>query len=121
MATELTETTSTTYNELYRDVENVQGIKLAAATYTAGTIVCSNAGANFAKTDILLTSVAGHSTQTVAVILEDVVIGTNGDIGLAAFEGTFNRAKIVFNGSQTEATVNGILQNKEIILEDWSK
>lgn len=121
MAIEDLETTSTSYNGLYREIDDKVEVSLAVGTYTEGQIVCSNAGANFADTDILLSTVAGYNTQIVAVVLEDVTIANAGDIGIAAKQGKFNRANITFPGAQTEATVSGVLQNKEIILEDWSK
>ena len=119
MATELFETTQTAYNNLFKVIDDKVGITLAAGTYTAGQIVCSNAGANFANTPILLSTVAGYNTQVVAVVLEAIVAGA-GDTGIAAKQGKFNRASITIPTTQTEAAVSGILQNKEIILEDWS-
>lgn len=121
MATELLETTSIAYNDLFRKVDDTVGVALAVGTYTAGQIVCSDAGADFADTPILLSTVAGYNTQIVAVILEDIVIANAGDIGIAAKQGEFNRATVTFPTGQVEADVSGILQNKEIILEDWSK
>jgi len=120
MATEQTEVTSVTYNDLIRTIDDKVELPLAVGTYTAGQIVCSNAGANFANTDILLSTVAGYNTQVIAVVLEDIVIAGAGDIGIGAKQGKFNRANVTFPGVQTEAAVSGILQNKEIILEDWS-
>ena len=119
MATELFETTQTAYNNLYRTIDDKVGITLAAGTYTAGQIVCSNTGANFTDTPILLSTVAGSNTQVVAVVLKAIVAGT-GDTGVAAKQGKFNRATITMPTTQTEADVSGILQDKEIILEDWS-
>ena len=97
MSTELFETTQTAYNNLFRTVDDKVGITLAAGTYPAGQIVCSN----------------------VAVLLEAIVAGA-GDIGIAAKQGKFNRASVTIPTTQTEAQVSGILQNKEIILENWS-
>ncbi len=121
MATELTETSAFSYNDLMRKSDKTISLKMATGTYTAGTLVCSTAGANFAKTDILLSTVAGYNTQTIAVVLKDTVIATAGDIAIGSFGGEFNRAKIVFNGTQTEAALTGVLQAKNIILENWSK
>ena len=120
MAGELLETSATAYNDLFREIDDKVGIALAIGTYVEGQIVCSNAGADFTDTDILLSTVAGYNTQVAAVILEDIVIAGAGDIGIAAKQGKFNRAIVTFPGAQTEALVSGILQNKEIILEDWS-
>lgn len=120
MATELLETTETAYNELFRTIDDKVELPLAIGTYTSGQIVCSNAGANFADTPILLSTAAGYNTQVLAVVLEDIVIAGAGDIGLGAKQGKFNRANVTFPTTQTEADVTGILQNKEIILEDWS-
>ena len=119
MATELFETKQTAYNKLFRTIDDKVGILLAAGTYTAGQIVCSNAGANFADTPILLSTVSGYNTQVVAVVLE-AIVASAGDTGVAAKQGKFNRASITMPTGQVEAAVNGILQNKEIILEDWS-
>ena len=119
MSTELFETTQTAYNNLFRTVDDKVGITLAAGTYPAGQIVCSNAGANFANTPILLSTAAGYNTQIVAVLLEAIVAGA-GDTGIAAKQGKFNRASVTIPTTQTEAQVSGILQNKEIILENWS-
>lgn len=121
MATELLETSSTAYNKLFREVDDKIGGAMAVGTFTAGMLVVSNAGADFAQGDIILSTIAGYNTQVVAVVLEDIVIAGAGDPGILAKQGKFNRAEIVFNGAQTEAALSGILQNKEIILEDWSK
>lgn len=116
------ETTAISYNDLVRDNGIRKGATLATgASYTAGQIVCSNAGANYASTDILLSGVAGYNTQEIGVVLESVDATAGAKETIILVGGTVNRAKVTFPGVQTEALTNGILQAKGIILEDWSK
>ncbi len=116
------ETSAAAYNDLVRETETIKGVTLASGTsYTAGMLVISTDGVTYSQADIALSTAAGFNTQTVGVVLE-AVDGTSAAVaGIVALDGKFNRAKITFNGTQTEAALGGILQAKNIILEDWSK
>lgn len=122
MPAERMETVAVSYNDLIREAKIRKGVTLASGTnYTAGMLVVSTDGVTYSKADIALSTAAGYNTQTVGVVLE-AVDGTSAAVaGVIAMECVVNRAKVTFNGTQTEAALGGVLQAKNITLEDWSK
>lgn len=123
MAKELMDTESVAYNELYRKLTNTRGVTLdAGVAYTAGMVLTSEDGVVFEDSPIALTTDnnSKYDIQQVGILLEDVDATLGEEAGVVA-TGIFNRENVTFNIAQTEDAVIGVLQAKNIILEDWSK
>ncbi len=116
------ETTAVKYNDLVREPEDKKGVTVATgATYTAGMLLVSDAGADFAHSAVALSTAAGYNTQEIGVLLEDVDATGGAEETVVALGGKFNRANVFIKSGQVEADINGVLQAKNILLEDWSK
>ena len=114
-----------TYNDLVVKTEDTKSLPLAIGTYTAGMIVTlQNTG--YFENEIILNpedtesgTELPFSEQEVYVLIEDKTVTVDGDVAVGAI-GEFNRASVVFGGTQEEADVAGTLQAKQIKLSDWS-
>ena len=114
------------YHNLVSNITDTVSVTLkqSVTPYTAGMIVV-NQDDNKYHNELIVLSGASASTpqvsydaQNVYVLVEDVDASV-GDVVAVAYSGTFNRSKISFKSPQTEASVKGILQAKNIILKDW--
>tara|TARA_R110001632_G_scaffold40001_2_gene99886 strand:+ start:2845 stop:3216 length:372 start_codon:yes stop_codon:yes gene_type:complete len=114
------------YHNLVSNITDTVSVTLkqSVTPYTAGMIVV-NQDDNKYHNELIVLSGASASTpqvsydaQNVYVLVEDVDASA-GDVVAVAYSGTFNRSKISFKSPQTEASVKGILQAKNIILKDW--
>jgi len=121
------ETVAITLDNLVRETNREEGITLLTGiAYTKGMLVVLQDTGKYTNALIVLSGVAAstpqvsYDEQKVFVLTEDHD-ATAGDVEAVGFTGRFNRAEVTFSGAQTEAQTVGILQNKDIILEDWSK
>ena len=114
------------YHNLVSNITDTVSVTLkqSVTAYTAGMIVVNQDDDKYHNELIVLsgalasTPQVSYDAQNVYVLVEDVDASA-GDVVSVAYSGTFNRSKISFKSPQTEATVKGILQAKNIILKDW--
>ena len=109
------------------DVNDTEGITLLTGTaYTQGMIVTLQNTGKYSQGIIINPedTPAGtelpFSEQKVYVLAADVD-ATAADAEGIGYTGTFNLNKITFGGAQVIANVEGTLQAKNIILNDWNQ
>jgi hypothetical protein len=114
------------YHNLVSNITDTVSVTLkqSVTAYTAGMIVVNQDDDKYHNELIVLSGASAstpqvsYDAQNVYVLVEDVDASA-GDVVAVAYSGTFNRSKISFKSPQTEATVKGILQAKNIILKNW--
>lgn len=116
-----------THDNLVKEIGETEGITLLAGTaYTAGMIVTLQNTGKYSQGIIINPedTPAGtelpFSEQKVYVLAADVD-ATAADAEGIGYTGEFNLNEITFGGAQVLADVQGTLQAKNIILNDWSK
>ena len=118
---------SVTYDNLVKKIGDDEGITLLTGTaYTAGMIVTLQNTGKYSQgivinpEDTPTGTELPFSEQKVYVLAADVD-ATGGDAEGIGYTGEFNLNNITFGGAQVIANVEGTLQAKNIILNDWSK
>lgn len=114
-------------DNLVRVIGDTEGITLLTGTaYTQGMIVTLQNTGKYAH-DIIINpedTPAGtqlpFSEQKVYILAADVD-ATAADAEGVGYTGEFNSNKVTFPGAQVIANVEGTLQAKNIILNDWSQ
>ena len=112
-------------DNLVRNIIDTEGITLLTGTaYTQGMVVTLQTDGKYTDGIVINPedTPAGtelpFSEQKVYVLAADVD-ATGGDAEGVGYTGEFNVNKITFGGAQVIADVEGTLQAKNIILNDW--
>jgi len=114
-------------DNLVRTIADTEGITLLTGTaYTQGMVVTLQNTGKYANAIIInpedtpTGTELPFSEQKVYILAADVD-ATGGDAEGVGYTGEFNLNNVTFGGSQVIANVEGTLQAKNIILNDWSK
>jgi len=114
-------------DNLVKEIGDTEGITLLTGTaYTQGMVVTLQNDGKYANAIIInpedtpTGTELPFSEQKVYILAADVD-ATGGDAEGVGYTGEFNLNKITFGGSQVIANVEGTLQAKNIILNDWSQ
>ena len=115
------------YDNLVKEIGETEGITLLTGTaYTQGMIVTLQNTGKYSQgivinpEDTPTGTELPFSEQKVYVLAADVD-ATAADAEGVGYTGEFNLNNVVFGGAQVIANVEGTLQAKNIILNDWSK
>ena len=116
-----------THDNLVKKIEETEGITLLTGTaYTIGMVVTLQNTGKYSQgivinpEDTPTGTELPFSEQKVYVLSADVD-ATGGNAEGVGYTGEFNLNNVVFGGAQVIADVEGTLQAKNIILNDWSK
>jgi len=119
--------TTVSFDNLVLSVNESAGITLASGvSYTAGMVVVLQDTGKYTNADVALAGADATSPNVTfdaqkVYVLSDDYDATDGDVAAIAYTGEFNSNNITLPGTQTEATIGGILQAKGIILKKGNK
>ena len=120
MAIELVQTTTISYQDIMRRVQDRQPVKLAASTtFNPGDLVVTAATQSdgyYVAAKVAATGAIGE--RCFVYLGETVTVGLT-PIPAVVYTGEFNVDKINFTAPNTAITINGVLKANDIILEKW--
>ena len=114
------------FDNLVKEIRTTKGVTLLTGqTYPIGTLVVKQDTGKWTDANVVLSGVAAstpqmsYDQQEIGIVADDYD-ATSSDVAGVVYTGTFNLNTVILPGSQTYTQLAGILQAKDIILEDWS-